>query len=114
MADEALLRKLKLKPGLRAAVYGSPDGYVERLEPLPTGTTIEVDPADATAVFDWAQLFVRDRAALERSLPAARRALKPVSHLWVCYPKGSSKIQTDLTRDKGWDSLADAICCGST
>ncbi|MBS1608484.1 MAG: YdeI/OmpD-associated family protein [Bacteroidetes bacterium] len=24
---------------------------------------------------------------------------------WVYYPKGTSKIQTDLTRDKGWDCL---------
>ena len=24
---------------------------------------------------------------------------------WIYYPKGSSKIQTDLTRDKGWDEL---------
>ena len=25
--------------------------------------------------------------------------------VWIYYPKGSSKIQTDLTRDKGWDCL---------
>jgi len=25
--------------------------------------------------------------------------------VWVYYPKGTSKIQTDLTRDKGWDCL---------
>jgi hypothetical protein len=25
--------------------------------------------------------------------------------LWISFPKGSSKIQTDLTRDKGWESL---------
>jgi hypothetical protein len=24
---------------------------------------------------------------------------------WIYYPKGTSKIQTDLTRDKGWESL---------
>ena len=108
MADPALLRKLKLKPGLRGAVFGAPEGYVDGLQPLPDGTTIEPDPAHADADYDWVQLFVRDRAALERDLPAARSALKPVSQLWICYPKGSSKVQTDLTRDKGWESLADA------
>jgi hypothetical protein len=108
MADETLLRKLKLKPGVRGAVFGAPDGYIEKLQPLPDATTIEADPADANADYDWVQLFVRDRAALERSLQGARKALKPVSQLWICYPKGSSKIQTDLTRDKGWESLADA------
>ena len=25
--------------------------------------------------------------------------------IWIYYPKVSSKIPTDLTRDKGWDSL---------
>jgi hypothetical protein len=24
---------------------------------------------------------------------------------WIYYPKGTSKLQTDLTRDKGWDAL---------
>src|SRR5262245_41938730 len=108
MADDALVRKLKLKSGLRAAVFGAPDGYVERLQPPPAGTTIDLDPDAATAHYDWVQLFGRDGAALERELPAARGALKPVSQFWICYPKGSSKIQTDLTRDKGWESLADA------
>jgi len=23
--------------------------------------------------------------------------------LWISFPKGTSKIQTDLTRDKGWE-----------
>ncbi len=25
--------------------------------------------------------------------------------LWIFYPKGTSKLQTDLNRDKGWDAL---------
>lgn len=25
--------------------------------------------------------------------------------LWISFPKVTSKIQTDLTRDKGWDIL---------
>jgi len=27
--------------------------------------------------------------------------------LWISFPKGSSKIQTDLTRDTEWNSLHD-------
>ena len=33
------------------------------------------------------------------------RALKPDSLLWISFPKGTSKIQTHLTRDKDWDAL---------
>jgi len=36
------------------------------------------------------------------------RALKPESLLWLCFPKGSSRIQTDLTRDKGWEPVQQA------
>jgi len=31
--------------------------------------------------------------------------LNAQSMLWISFPKGTSKIQTDLTRDKGWESL---------
>ena len=31
--------------------------------------------------------------------------LKPGTRVWCYFPKGTSDIQTDLTRDKGWDAL---------
>jgi hypothetical protein len=105
MADAALVRKLKLKPGQHAALFGAPDGYADQLRPLPDGTTLVEDPAEGAAQFDWVQLFVKDRAALEAAIPGVRRSLKPASQLWISYPKGSSRIQTDLTRDKGWDAI---------
>ena len=58
--------------------------------------------------FDWVQVFVKNAAELAKVAPKAIAAIKPVSVLWVSYPKGSSKIQTDLTRDHGWDSLQGA------
>ena len=33
------------------------------------------------------------------------KLVKPEVIVWIYYPKGTSKIQTDLTRDKGWDCL---------
>jgi len=40
-------------------------------------------------------------------VPRAAKALRPGSLLWVSFPKGTSGIQTDLTRDKGWEALRD-------
>lgn len=37
--------------------------------------------------------------------PKAVEAVKPEGVLWISYPKGSSKIKTDISRDKGWDSV---------
>lgn len=49
------------------------------------------------------QIFVKDKAELGRLIPQVWSALKPESLLWISFPKGSSKIQTDLTRDQGWE-----------
>jgi hypothetical protein len=102
MADNPLAKKLKLKPGLKAAIINAPAGYLQELAPLPAGTQVS-DTLDGA--FDWVQVFVKDRAGLESVAPRLAAALNPGSLLWVSFPKGSSRMQTDLTRDKGWDSL---------
>ena len=102
MTENPLLKKMKLKPGQRAAIINAPGGYVETLQPLPE----EVELAeDLAGTFDWVQLFVKTQAELEQVIAQVRAALKPAGMLWITFPKGTSKIQTDLTRDKGWDAL---------
>jgi hypothetical protein len=100
----SLARKLKLNAARRPVVLGAPDGYREAL-------AMARDGAIGAAVdgrHDWIQLFARDRATLEAALPAAVEGLDDPGVLWIAYPKGSSKIQTDLTRDAGWDVVAAA------
>ena len=99
MSESALAKKMKLKSNLKAAVINAPENYVD---------TLKHDTALSPTLngkFDWIQIFVRDKAELESLAPKAARALRPESMLWISFPKGSSKIQTDLTRDKGWESL---------
>ncbi len=103
--ENPLARKLKLQPGQRAALIGAPEGYAAALAPLPEGVRL-LDRLDGE--FDWVQLFVRNSGELAERLPDVRRALKPASLLWIAFPKGSSKIQTDLTRDQGWDAVGPA------
>jgi hypothetical protein len=105
MAATSLAGKLKLKPHQRAAVVNAPTGYLDELGPLPDG--VEVASA-LRGKYDWVQAFVRNKAEMEKLLPKLVAALKPESLLWLSFPKGASKIQTDLTRDKGWEALATA------
>ncbi len=105
MMSSELITKLRLKSGQRAVIMNAPEGYIERLGPLPEGVTLEEKP-DGT--FDFVQLFVRDRAEVERFAPQAMRAAKPDGLLWICYPKKSSKIKTDITRDVGWETIRQA------
>ncbi len=102
MPENALVKKLKLKPGQRAAILGAPTGYLDQLQPLPEGVELH---ETLTGSFDWVQVFVRTKAELDAAVPRLLAALKPEGLLWISFPKGSSKIQTDLTRDTGWEAL---------
>ncbi len=102
MASATLAAKLKLKPGQRAAVINPPDGYLQTLAPLAETTSFS---NNIDGRFDWIQVFVRTKTELEQWTPRLLQALEPESMLWLTFPKGTSKIQTDLTRDSGWESL---------
>lgn len=102
MSSVSLAHKLKLKPGCQAAMLNEPEGYLVELAP----ERVTIDHVLA-AQYDWIQVFVSSRAELEALYPALVSALKPESLLWITFPKGKSRGQTDLTRDQGWDVVQD-------
>ncbi|MGZ9163668.1 MAG: hypothetical protein ACXW4U_00675 [Anaerolineales bacterium] len=99
MAESPLAKKMKLKSGLKAAVLNDPENYLQELS---HNNKIS---RSLNGKFDWIQIFVQNKAELDALASKAAKALKPESMLWISFPKGTSKIQTDLTRDKGWESL---------
>ena len=99
MPESPLAKKMKLKPDMKAAILNPPDGYVSQLK-----HNSEI-AQKLTGRFDWIQIFASDKKELNSLAPKAAKALKPDSILWISFPKGTSKIQTDLTRDKGWGIL---------
>jgi hypothetical protein len=99
MPQSALAKKMKLKPGFKAAVINAPEKYLNELKH-------DSDISQKlTGKYDWIQVFARNKKELASFVPKAVSALKPDSTLWLSFPKGTSKIQTDLTRDKGWEAL---------
>ena len=62
MTENPLFKKMKLKPGQRAAIIHAPGGYAETLQPLPADVELAEDLA---GMFDWVQLFVKTQAELE-------------------------------------------------
>src|SRR3990172_7737662 len=99
MAESPLAKKMKLKTGASAAVINTPENYLQELS-----HDEEISPI-LSGKFDWIQIFVKNKAELDSLAPKAAKALKPESILWISFPKGTSKIQTDLTRDKGWEGV---------
>jgi len=51
---------------------------------------------------------VRQAKDLARKGPKAIAAVKDGGLLWIAYPKKSSGVSTDLTRDVGWKVIEDA------
>ena len=107
--DETLVKKLLLKPGMRAMVINAPAGYLDRITPLPEGVTL-VDQGPA----DWVQVFLSDKAEVDALAPRGIEAVKREGVLWLCYPKGGVKAGTDINRDKGWDVVIRAGWGGVT
>ena len=105
MADSSLTKKLSLKPGKRALILNAPDGYRALLDPLPERVDLTTTP-DGT--FDFVQVFAKNKADLAEDAPAAMAAVTPGGMLWISFPKKTSKIQTDISRDTGWDVIQQA------
>lgn len=104
MPESALAKKLLLKPNHGAAVLNAPQGYIEQLGVKGAGT--EVKGASGESL-DFIQLFVKNARELQESVPAIKQALKKDGLLWVCYPKGSAEVKTDLNRDILWKAMGE-------
>ncbi|CAM2849024.1 YdeI/OmpD-associated family protein [Paenibacillus sediminis] len=104
MNDE-LVKKLRLPKDGNILVLEAPEGYLAEI-----GQTNEVASYNEqlAGAYDFVQLFVKTKAELEKYGHMALSAVRPDGLLWLCYPKGSSKIKTDLSRDHGWDMIIKA------
>jgi hypothetical protein len=94
-------QKLKIKTGDILLPIDAPANFEATLKPLPGGAFV-----DSTAKkFSQVHWFVKNKADIDRQLKNVLVKVKGNVICWIYYPKGSSGIQTDLTRDKGWDAL---------
>lgn len=97
----SIVDKLKIKPKYSLLTINAPADFKKGLLGLPAGVKI----SDFGKEYDQVHWFVKSKAQLEKEMSKVMKLVKPDVKVWVYYPKGTSKIQTDLTRDKGWDCL---------
>jgi hypothetical protein len=86
-----LPRKLGVKPDSRVLVDGAPAGFA--LEDVQVQTRAGAAPYDVILLFAPAYARLAKRWA-----PLAERLTVP-GRLWVCWPKRSSGLQTDLSEN---------------
>ena len=93
--------KLKIKARSTLLTLNAPADFKKGLKSLPAGVKI----TDTGKDYNQVHWFVFNKAQMEKEMSKVMKLVKPDVIVWVYYPKGSSKLQTDLTRDKGWDCL---------
>lgn len=95
---QTFAQKLNLKPGQALALVNPPQGMTELLAGLlPENPLTGSMPEQAGAVLVF--LTRQDEAG---SLPGIYAKLKADGLAWAAYPKGGSKVPTDLNRDILW------------
>ncbi len=96
-----LAQKLRIKETYTLLTLNAPENFEKSLGKLPADVEI-ISNGKKINQIHW---FVLNRTQLEKEVSKVMKLLKPDVTVWVYYPKGTSGIQTDLTRDKGWDCL---------
>jgi|SRR5690625_3062194 len=104
--SETLAQRLGVQAGDRLLVLNAPERYLRLLDP-PADLHIDLGPIEG-AVYDDVHLFALDRGTVARETPRTLAAVGPGTRLWVCFPQRGGTIITDLSAEKGWDSLVDA------
>src|ERR1700710_1639360 len=97
----SIAQKLKITEGYVLLTLHAPADFKKSLGPTPASVKI-VTEAKTYNQLHW---FVTSKAQVEKETKKILGLIKEDVICWIYFPKGSSKIQTDLTRDKGWESL---------
>ncbi|PKN98527.1 MAG: hypothetical protein CVU42_08055 [Chloroflexi bacterium HGW-Chloroflexi-4] len=98
MSEKSILERLQVKPGRSLRLINPPDGIASVLGPLP-------ERSKMASKFDKADIvlfFVKNMEWLKTGLSAASDALTPGGILWVVYPKLTSVLRSDVSRDTIW------------
>ncbi|MES1175933.1 MAG: DUF3052 family protein [Myxococcales bacterium] len=93
-----LPQKLGLKPGARFGAWDAPPSFADTLGALPKGVLMS-DASRGSSLLDVIVCFVSSTADLRARLPRAQKRLDPSGGLWLCWPKKSSGVKTDVTEN---------------
>ncbi len=97
----SLAQKLQIKSG-KLIVLNAPKGYAEQLTKELKALTVTTH---ASGQVEAVLLFVNSLAEVDKLAPKAIKGVKPDGMLWIAYAKGTSKVKTDVNRDRLWEAV---------
>jgi len=85
-------KKLGLNPGMRALIISPPPGYLKALAPLTASSR-------AAGMYPFVQLFATRLSEISRFARRISKHAAPSALVWISYPKKTSKLKANLSRD---------------
>jgi hypothetical protein len=95
-SKRSLVEKLGIRPGHKVYIGNAPPDYMKTLGRLPEKVVL-AKPLNGTV--DFIQFFSQEKAELQSEFPRLKKKLAKDGTLWVSWPKGASKIKTDLNEN---------------
>ena len=105
MSSQSLLEKLQLSDEKNLLIQGLPSSIEKQFIKLSFSKNIT--PLLKSRKIDFALVFAVSQRQLVAILNDIIPVLQPDAKLWIAYPKLTSKISSDLCRDKNWDFVSD-------
>jgi hypothetical protein len=104
-------KKLFMKPGMRALIISAPPDYLQLLAPLPDGVIVS---SKAAGTCPFVQIFAKRLSEIGKIAQKLSKHAAPNALVWLAYPKQTSGIESDLSRDrireamsgKGWSTVS--------
>ncbi len=95
-SKRALIDKLGIKPGMRVLMMNAPPNYGDTLGPIPDGVDVLTR---LSGILDVIHFFTKSRAEYEQQLLTMKAHLAQNGMLWISWPKGASKVPTDMNEN---------------
>jgi predicted SnoaL-like aldol condensation-catalyzing enzyme len=103
MTINPIAKKLGMKAGMRALVIAAPSGYLELLAPLPAGVVVS-EVMNGTHQF--VQFFATRKSEIKKSAPRLLKHAAAGALVWITYPKKTSGMESDLSREVVWGAMS--------
>ena len=98
----SIVKRLGLKPRMRALVLRAPSGYMNSLSPLPDQVEIS---EDLGGLHEFVQLFAMKKSDIAKTAKKLLQSAAPGALVWISYPKRASGLDSDLSRETVWAAM---------
>jgi hypothetical protein len=105
MSAQSLLEKLQLQDEKNLLIQGLPSSIEKQFIKLTFSKN--VTPLLKSRKIDFALVFAVSQRQLVDILKDVIPSLQVDATFWIAFPKLTSKIASDLSRDKNWDFVTD-------